>query len=64
VATITSFSEINEEKQKVSTQVAGIGVQIPNRDFKIRNRHAGYLITKFDLEVNELHQEFATAGRK
>jgi hypothetical protein len=25
--------EINEEGQKVSTQVAGLGAQIPNRDF-------------------------------
>jgi len=36
----------------VSTQVAGLGAQIPNT----RNRHASYLITTFDLEVTEQNQ--------
>lgn len=52
--------EINEESQKVSTQVAGLGAKIPN----IRNRHVSYLITTFDFEVTEQHQEFAIVGRK
>lgn len=52
--------EINEERQKMSTQVAGLGAQIPN----IRNRRVSYLITTFDLEVTEKHQEFAIVGRK
>ena len=52
--------EINEERQKMSTQVAGLGTQISN----IRKRRVSCLITTFDLEVTEQHQEFAIVGRK
>jgi len=52
--------DINEERQKMSTQVAGLGAQIPN----IRKRHVSYLITTFDLEVTQQHRLFAVVGRK